>query len=176
VSPYVLSATLTVTPSLPEEGEAAQGEHSPDPRFFISIPKPIARAGDARAAGAESTMCRGPQERLHVSLMGVNRAHFLPIAKYLASEIDTMVKNAERPGILRFAAAVILGCITGTILFLVVAMGIGVVNDTMGMQIPINLLVAENIFSAILLILFILACVAGLCWQARNTHTTDRDL
>lgn len=77
---------------------------------------------------------------------------------------------------LRLAAAVILGCITGTILFLIVAMGIGVVNDKMGMQIPVNLLIAENIFSAILLVVFILICIAGFCWQVWNTPSSDKDL
>ena len=84
-----------------------------------------------------------------------------------------MSKNAERPGMLRIAAAVILGCITGTILFLIVALGIGVVNDKMGMMIPVNLLIAENIFSAILLILFILICIVGFCWQVWNTPSSD---
>ena len=77
---------------------------------------------------------------------------------------------------LRLAAAVILGGITGTILFLIVAMGIGVVNDKMGMQIPVNLLIAENIFSAILLILLILICIAGFCWQVWNTPSSEKNL
>ena len=84
-----------------------------------------------------------------------------------------MSKNAERPGMLRIIAAVILGCITGTILFLIVALGIGVVNDKLGMKIPINLLIAENIFSAILMILFILICIVGFCWQVWNTPSSD---
>jgi hypothetical protein len=97
----------------------------------------------------------------------------LTITKYLAGETDTMSKNAERPGMLRIAAAVILGGITGTILFLIVAMGIGVVNDKMGMKIPINLLIAENVFSAIVLILFILIFIAVFCWQVWNTPSSD---
>ena len=77
---------------------------------------------------------------------------------------------------LRLAAAVILGCIIGTVLFLIIALGIGVVNDKMGMQIPVNLLVFENIFSAILLFVFILICVAALCWQVWNTPPSGKDL
>lgn len=86
-----------------------------------------------------------------------------------------MAEKAERPNMLRIAAAVILGCIIGTILFLIVALGIGIVNDKMGMQIPVNLLIAENIFSAILLVLCILVCIAGLCWQVWNTPPSDTD-
>lgn len=77
---------------------------------------------------------------------------------------------------LRLAAAVILGCIVGTIIFLVVAMGIGVMNDKMGMQIPINLLIAENVFSAILLIAFIFICIVGFCWQVWNTPSSDKKI
>lgn len=76
-----------------------------------------------------------------------------------------MTEHRERPALIRIAAAVILGCITGAILFLIAALGIGVVNDKMGMAIPINLLIAENVFSAILLVAFVIICVAGFCWQ-----------
>lgn len=100
----------------------------------------------------------------------------MTITKYLAGETDNMSKNAERPGMLRIAAAVILGGITGTILFLLVALGIGVVNDKMGMKIPINLLIAENVFSAIVLILFILIFIAVFCWQVWNTPSSDHNL
>lgn len=83
-----------------------------------------------------------------------------------------MWKKSGNPGLLRLSAAVILGCIVGSIVFLFVAMGIGIVNDTMGMQIPINLLIAENIFSAILLVAFILIFIAGFCWQVWNTPSS----
>jgi len=91
-------------------------------------------------------------------------------------KLKTMSENKQRPGMLRIAAAIILGGITGTILFLIVAMGIGVVNDNMHMQIPVNLLIAENIFSAILLALLILVCIAGFCWQVWNTPSLDENL
>ena len=84
-----------------------------------------------------------------------------------------MSEKTGNPGLLRISAAVILGCIVGSILFLIVAMGIGVVNDKMGMQIPINLLIAENVFSAILLIAFILISIGGFCWQVWNTPSSD---
>jgi hypothetical protein len=86
-----------------------------------------------------------------------------------------MADNAGKPGMLRVAAAVILGCIVGSILFLVVAMGIGAVNDRMGMQIPVNLLIGENILSAVLLILFLLVCIAFFVWQVWNTPPTEKD-
>jgi hypothetical protein len=87
-----------------------------------------------------------------------------------------MAQNTKRPDYLRLSAAAILGFIIGTILFLFVALAIGVVNDRMGMQIPISFLVAENIFSAILLVLFILISIAVLCWQVWNTPSSDEGL
>lgn len=82
---------------------------------------------------------------------------------------------SENPGMLRIAAAVILGGIFGTILFLIVALGIGVVNDQMKMQIPVNLLIGENIISAILLCLLIIVCIAALCWQVWNTPVSEQE-
>jgi uncharacterized protein YqhQ len=101
---------------------------------------------------------------------------FLPIPKYLAREIDTMSKKVKSPGWLRIAAAIILGCIVGSVIFLIVALGIGVINDRMGMQIPIDLLIGENLFSAILLVLFIVISSAGFCWQVWKTPSSDNDL
>jgi hypothetical protein len=80
-----------------------------------------------------------------------------------------MPSISRQPDALRLAAAVILGCIIGTILFLIVALGIGVINDQMHMNIPISMLVAENIFSAVLLLVLILASVGYLVWDVRNT-------
>jgi hypothetical protein len=83
-----------------------------------------------------------------------------------------MTSPSNPPDLLRLAAAVILGCITGTILFLVVALGIGALNDRMHMNIPISLLVAENIFSLLLLAVLIIACVAYLVRDVLNTPPT----
>ncbi|MDP3564712.1 MAG: hypothetical protein Q8R70_09510 [Methanoregula sp.] len=77
---------------------------------------------------------------------------------------------------LRVAAAVILGCIVGSIAFLIVALGIGVINDKMGMQIPVNLLIGENILSAVLMVLFIVISIALLVRQVWNTPSSDNDL
>jgi hypothetical protein len=83
-----------------------------------------------------------------------------------------MTSSPKRPDILRLAAAIILGCIIGTVLFLIVALGIGALNDRMQMNIPINLLIAENVFSAVLLAVFIIASVAYLCWDVWVTPPT----
>ena len=84
-----------------------------------------------------------------------------------------MTRPSNQPAILRLAAAVILGCITGAILFLIIALGIGMINDRMQMNIPINLLVAENIFSAILLAVLIVASIVCFCRMVRKTESSD---
>jgi hypothetical protein len=78
-----------------------------------------------------------------------------------------------KPTWLRIISAVILGGVVGFILFLFVALIIGAVNDLMGMTIPINLRMAENIWSPILLIVFIGFSVAGLWWKVETTPPTE---
>lgn len=78
-----------------------------------------------------------------------------------------------KPDPLRIAAAVILGVITGAILFLVVALFIGAVNDMAHMNISISMNVAENIFSAVLLVVLIIACVAGFYRKVVTTPPSE---
>jgi hypothetical protein len=84
-----------------------------------------------------------------------------------------MADQAKQPTPLRIISAVLLGCIVGVILFLIVALGIGAANDRMHMNIPINLLVAENIFSAILLLVLVAVCVAGFIRMVQNTPPSE---
>lgn len=84
-----------------------------------------------------------------------------------------MTENTSRPSLLRLAAAVMLGGIVGTILFLVIALFIGFFNNMAGMNIPINLLVAENIFSAVLLVVLLVACIGYFCWKVITTPPSE---
>jgi len=84
-----------------------------------------------------------------------------------------MVQMTAKQNPLRLAAAVILGIITGSIIFLLIAIVIGMVNDTAHMNIPVSMLVAENIFSLILLVGLIIACVAGFWWKVATTPPTE---
>ena len=86
-----------------------------------------------------------------------------------------MTSPDNQPSALRIAAAIILGFITGSILFLVIALVIGAANDRMHMNIPINMLVAENIFSAVLLIVLIVICIAGFVWKVKTTPPTEEE-
>jgi uncharacterized protein YqhQ len=84
-----------------------------------------------------------------------------------------MGENTVKPTWLRIAAAVILGGIVGFFIFLIVALVIGSINAQMGMNIPINMRIAENIWSPILLIIFIGFSIAGLWWKVETTPPTE---
>ena len=75
----------------------------------------------------------------------------------------------QRTDPLRLISAILLGGIVGVIVFLVVALVIGVINDNMHTGIPVNLLIAENIISAILMVLFI---ILGIAYFVRKVMTT----
>ncbi len=75
----------------------------------------------------------------------------------------------QRTDPLRLISAILLGGIVGVIVFLVVAMVIGVINDHLHMAIPVNLLIAENVISAILMVLFI---ILGIAYFVRKVMTT----
>ena len=87
-----------------------------------------------------------------------------------------MTENAKKPSPLRVVAAIILGCVVGFILFFIIALGIGFVNDRMAMNIPVNLLFAENIWSAVLLIVLIAASVIYFCWKVWTTPPTEEEI
>lgn len=84
-----------------------------------------------------------------------------------------MTENSSLPSVLRYIAAVILGCVVGSIIFLIVALFIGYFNDMAHMKIPINMLVAENIFSAALLALLVIISIFYFCWKVRTTPPTE---
>ena len=75
----------------------------------------------------------------------------------------------QRTDPLRLISAIILGGIVGVIFFLVVALVIGVINDNMHTGIPVNLLIAENVISAVLMAVFI---IIGIAYFVRKVMTT----
>jgi TRAP-type C4-dicarboxylate transport system permease small subunit len=88
-----------------------------------------------------------------------------------------MTEMRTQPELLRIVSAVLLGCIVGAIFFLIFALGIGAINDNLHMNIPVNLLVAENIMSAAMLAIFIIICVAIFLRMVWNTppSVTEQD-
>ncbi len=84
-----------------------------------------------------------------------------------------MDENMAKPAWLRIAAAVLLGGMIGGILFLLATLIIGAINDSMGMSIPINTQVAENLWSAVLLVIFIGFSIAFMWWKVETTPPTE---
>jgi hypothetical protein len=72
--------------------------------------------------------------------------------------------RSQRPSLVRVIAAILVGFFGGFFLFLIVALVIGGVNAMLGTQIPIDLLIAENIYSVITLIVIIGLCIGGALW------------
>lgn len=86
-----------------------------------------------------------------------------------------MVEYTAHQKNLRIAGAVILGIFVGFFLFLIVALIIGAVNDSLGTNIPIDMLFAENIWSAILLVVIIGFCIGVLCWRVLASQPTTTE-
>lgn len=86
---------------------------------------------------------------------------------------ETMDGKTTKPTWLRIAAAVILGGMVGGILFVIAALIIGAINDLMGMTIPINLRLAENAWSSLLLVIFIGFSIAGFWWKVETTPPSE---
>ena len=84
-------------------------------------------------------------------------------------------KKYTTPSPLRLAAAVFLGLIVGFILFLVAALFIGMFNKSMNMNIPVGMDVAENILSALLVIIFVGGSIVGFCWKVWITPPTEEE-
>ncbi|MEN6396219.1 MAG: hypothetical protein ABFC78_07035 [Methanoregula sp.] len=84
-----------------------------------------------------------------------------------------MSGKTSTPSILRIAAAVFLGIIVGFLLFLVAALFIGMFNNMMGMNIPVGMDIAENLLSAVLLVIFVVGSIAIFCWKVWITPSTE---
>jgi hypothetical protein len=78
-----------------------------------------------------------------------------------------------RPSLTRVLAAILLGFFGGFFLFLIVALVIGAVNNALGMQIPIDLLLAENIYSLVMLVLIEVLCIGGALWLVWRTPPSE---
>ena len=74
---------------------------------------------------------------------------------------------------LRITAALLLGGVIGGILFLIAVLIIGAINDLMGMNIPIDLRIAENLWSSVLLIILIGFSIAFLWWKVETTPPSE---
>jgi hypothetical protein len=84
-----------------------------------------------------------------------------------------MDETMAKPTWLRVAAAILLGAMIGGILFLIATLIIGAINDSLGMSIPINLRIAENLWSSVLLVIFIGFSIAFLWWKVETSAPSE---
>ena len=83
-----------------------------------------------------------------------------------------MTDDVPNPAPLRIVAGVILGIFAGFIIFFAVSLLIGIVNDLLGTTLSMSTRFNENIWSAVLLAVIIIACTAGVLWQVYKTPPT----
>jgi len=83
-----------------------------------------------------------------------------------------MPENAPKPAALRIVAAVILGIFVGFFIFFGLALIIGAFNNSMGMNIPVSTQVAEDVLSAVLLVVIIMCCITFFCWKVWTSPPT----
>lgn len=83
-----------------------------------------------------------------------------------------MTENVPKPAPLRIVAGLILGIFAGFIIFFVISLLIGLINDILGTSLSMSMRFNEDIWSAILLVVIIIACTAGVLWLVYKTPPT----
>lgn len=78
-----------------------------------------------------------------------------------------MVENNTRPSILRIIAAIFLGIVVGFFVFFAITLVLGALN------IPVSMQFAENIYSALLLIISLAVCTGGFLWLVWTNPPTE---
>lgn len=86
-----------------------------------------------------------------------------------------MAEQKNRPSIVRIIAAILLGFFIGFAMFFLVVLIIGAINDMLGVQIPVTMQFAANIFSAITLTVLIVVCIAGFLWIVWRTPPLETE-
>jgi hypothetical protein len=81
-----------------------------------------------------------------------------------------MGENSSRPSILRIIAAIFLGIVVGFFVFFGITLVLGALN------IPVSMQFAENIYSAILLIISLAVCITGFLWLVWTNPPTEPEL
>ena len=87
-----------------------------------------------------------------------------------------MAETNQNPSALRLFAAVLLGIAVAFIVFFIVALGIGLLNDSFNMNIPFTLDFRENVFSALLLGVLMIVCIGGLVWMVYKTPPASEEI
>jgi H+/Cl- antiporter ClcA len=86
------------------------------------------------------------------------------------------MSDSEETNSLRIVAALILGIISGVIVFFIIALVLGFIEDTSGIRTGISVNVAENIWSAVLMFIFIIAGMAFFYWKVKSTPASKEEI
>jgi len=87
-----------------------------------------------------------------------------------------MAETNQNPSALRLFAALLLGIAVAFIIFFIFALGIGFINKSFSMNVPLTLDFRENIFSAVLLGVLVVICVAGFIWMVYKTPAASEEI
>ena len=87
-----------------------------------------------------------------------------------------MAETNSNPGALRLFAALLLGIAVAFIIFFIFALGIGFINQSFGMSVPVTLDFRENMFSAVLLGALVIICIAGFVWMVYKTPPASEEI
>jgi hypothetical protein len=85
---------------------------------------------------------------------------------------ESMTENVPKPAALRIVAGVILGIFAGFFIFFAISLLVGMINDILGTSLSMSTKFNEDIWSAVLLVVIIIACTAGLLWLIYKTPPT----
>jgi uncharacterized BrkB/YihY/UPF0761 family membrane protein len=89
-----------------------------------------------------------------------------------ALNMGFMTDNVPKPAPLRIVAGVILGIFAGFFIFFAISLLIGMINDLLGTSLSMSTKFDEDIWSAVLLVVIIIACTAGIIWLIYKTPPT----
>jgi hypothetical protein len=89
-----------------------------------------------------------------------------------ALNMESMTDNLPKPAPLRIVAGVILGIFAGFFIFFAISLLIGMMNDLLGTSLSMSTRFNEDIWSAVLLVVIIIACTAGVLWLVYKTPPT----
>jgi hypothetical protein len=84
-----------------------------------------------------------------------------------------MTDDIPKPAPLRIIAGVILGIFAGFIIFFAISLLIGMINNLLGTSLSMSTRFNEDIWSAVLLVVIIVACTAGILWLEYKTPPTQ---
>ncbi len=84
----------------------------------------------------------------------------------------SMTDNVPKPAPLRIVAGIILGIFSGLIIFFAISLLIGMINNLIGTSLSMSTRFSEDIWSAVLLVVIIIACTTGVLWLVYKTPPT----